>query len=113
MRAATLIFTAIWLFAPGENVVASPAGAGAELQKQAKSTLDVGLRSLAFLFSAGPESFLLKDALLDDGSWSKLVELEKAGYVTLNTITSGDGDFVQVFLTDAGRSLRAELLAAE
>ena len=113
MRVLAVALCLLSCFAFQRLTLAAAPGAGTALQAQARTTLGVGVRSLAFLFDAGPGRFVLKVSLVDDGSWEKLVELEKAGYVTVQSAKTPDGEYVQILLTDSGEALRKEIIAAE
>ena len=108
------IALALFLCAAPHSAIASDsdtAAHAAALERDARSNLGVGLRSLAFLFDAGPENVLLVDALQDNGSWGALKELERAGLVTLSQFSSSEGQFVTIILTSKGRSVVAAFAA--
>jgi hypothetical protein len=86
------------------------------INAQSKSQLGVGLIALSLIVDAGPGHFFPKDMLVQNGSWLKYKELERAGYITLK-VSDGlpDGsaagtEFVTVVLTGKGQKLRAALL---
>ena len=72
------------------------------LNVQAKSKLGVDIRSLTFIFQAGPGRFLLKDSMVDDGSWPHLQSLEKSGYVKLSSHPDAGGELINIQLTPKG-----------
>jgi hypothetical protein len=80
----------------------SVAEAASSVNNQAKTTLGVDIQSLAFLFEAKPGTFLLKDSLVDDGSWTNLKALESAGYVKLTSHPDAAGEVINIQLTDSG-----------
>lgn len=83
----------------------SVAEAASSVNNQAKTTLGVDIQSLSFLFEARPGTFLLKDSLVDDGSWSNLQALERAGYVKLTSHADPDGELINIELTDSGQQV--------
>jgi hypothetical protein len=108
---ALLVFLLVLLCASctSEALDAPLAQAAKSLNAQSKTSLGVGIRALPFLFDSEPGTFLLKDALVRDGSWSYLQDLERAGYVKANLVTSVEGQFVQIELTAKGRELQHAL----
>ena len=75
------------------------------LNSQSERTLGIGIRSLVFLFDAKPGSYLLKDAIVQDGSWPHVMALQKAGYVTVSTYKDAEGEFIQLLLTPKGQQV--------
>lgn len=92
-------------FSKSELKAETPASKATALNNQAKTALGVDIRSLSFLFEAGPGSFLLKDALVDNGSWPSLQKLERAGYVKLTTHADADGELINIALTLKGQQV--------
>ena len=83
----------------------SPAVAARSINAKAQVSLGVSIRSLAFLFDADPGTYLTKDSLSLQNSWKQLEQLERAGYVKINIITSPQGDLVQIVLTAKGQEV--------
>ena len=87
----------------------SIAEAAVSLNAQSQSSLGVSIRALQFVFAAGPGTYLLKDSLVQDGSWIHLQELERAGYIEAVSVATVEGDFVQIQLTAKGEELQHAL----
>ena len=85
------------------------AQAASKLNSQSKSSLGVSVRALSLLFQATPGTFLLKDELVRDGSWSYLQELERAGLAKSRVVSQGRESFVQILLTAQGRQVLGAL----
>jgi len=87
----------------------SPASAARSINAQSQASLGVSIRSLAFLFEAGPGTYLAKDSVSLQESWEHLAQLERAGYVKVNTIPSAQGDLVEIVLTAKGQEVAGAL----
>ena len=92
-------------FAASDTKVEPVSAKATTLNNQAKKTMGVDIRSLSFLFEAGPGSFLLKASLVDNGSWPSLQKLERAGYVKLTTHADADGELINIALTVKGQQV--------
>lgn len=75
-----------------------------ELNKMSHDTIGVGLAGVSMLFQAGPNSFLLEEAL-GPVEMSGIAELQRAGYVTRDSIVTAEGKFVRIAPTEKGRAL--------
>ena len=102
---ATLLAILSGLYGDTVSAASPEASAARILNVQAKRSLGVDIRALAFLFEANQRTFLRKESLVSDGSWSHLASLEKAGYVTATTIKSRDGDYISLSLTTKGQQV--------
>jgi hypothetical protein len=87
----------------------APAKAAAALNSQAQKSLGVSVRALAFLFEADPGSFLAKRSVALQAAWPQLMELQRAGYVRVNTFPSASGELVQIVLTPKGQAVAEAL----
>ena len=87
----------------------SPEAASRALNAQSKASLGVSVRSLAFLFDTDSGTYLAKNSVSLQNSWEHLKDLEAAGYVTVHTIPSAQGDLVQIVLTPKGHAVAGEL----
>jgi hypothetical protein len=81
------------------------AEAAKSLNAESEALLGVSLQAVSLLFLAKPGTLLLKDSLMQDGSWLSLQALERAGYVKNNLIAAEEGEFVQVSLTTKGQQV--------
>jgi hypothetical protein len=111
MNSIAILTLSLTLFgAAGASAADHPAaGAATTLDKQSLKTLGVHVRALGLLFDADPGTFLLKDALVHDGAWSHLLDLQKAGLVTHTSFKSAEGELVQIKLTAKGQAVRKAL----
>lgn len=111
----TIVASAVLIFLLGltgstvASPPAAPANAAKSLNAQSKASLGVSIRALSYLFAAKPGTLLLKDSLVQDGSWPYLQELERAGYVRSSLMAAAEGEFVQISLTAKGRQVAGAL----
>ena len=108
MRINIAVFVAVALASAsfvGAATPPDPSAAAWALNAQSQKSLGVSVRALAFLFGATPGSYLDKTSLIKEGSWPRIQELERAGYVTVTTIPSGQGALVSLSLTKTGSAI--------
>jgi hypothetical protein len=100
--------------ATAATAVSAPEAA-ARLNAQSMADLGVDIRSLALLFEASPGSYLLRDALINNGSWFLLQNLEKKGLVKVDVVrglpngAEPSTEFVVISLTQKGQQVRDAL----
>jgi hypothetical protein len=94
----------------------TPEAVAKQLDAQSRAKLGVGLRSLSFLFEASSNSYLLKESLVQNGSWPQIQQLEKAGFVTADVVRGLPNgqelatEFVTLRLTPKGQQVLCVLL---
>jgi len=80
------------------------------LETQAKKTLGVSVRALAFLFDAEPGSILSMHSVSLQTSWPELESLERAGLVKLRKFGGASGsDYLSIELTPKGQAVASQL----
>ena len=80
------------------------------LNSQAKSTLGVSVRALAFLFDAEPGTVLSMHSVSLQRSMTELESLEHAGLVKLRKFGGTSGaDYLSIELTPTGQAVAAQL----
>lgn len=94
----------------------APETVAKQLDVQSRTKLGVGLRSLSFLFEASSNSYLLKESLVQNGSWPEIQQLEKAGFVTADVVRGLPNgqelgvEFVNMRLTPKGEQVLRALV---
>ena len=87
----------------------SPVQAAKMLNEQARKSLGVSVRSLAFLFDAGPGTVLAMNSVSLQNSWHYLEDLERADLVKLHKFGGSGADYLSSELTPKGRAVAREL----
>ena len=100
-----LIFASCTACGKADEASPAPDQAARALDAQSRAELKVGIRSLAFLFEADPGNYLVRNSVSLESAWPQLMELQSAGYVQVNEISSASGEFVQITLTPKGQAV--------
>jgi hypothetical protein len=88
----------------------SSSEAARALESQAKKTLGVSVRALAFLFDSEPGTVISMHSVSLQSAWSQLESLEKAGLVRLHKFGGTSGaDYLSIELTAKGQAVAAQL----
>src|SRR6185312_15775408 len=92
-----------------------PGRAAAALNQQSKANLGVSIRALGLLFDTDPGNFELKYGLVRSGSWPFLLELQRAGLVTVTPMshwpngTAPTSEWVSIRHTSKGQQVHDAL----
>jgi len=88
----------------------NPEDAAKALETQAKRSLGVSVRALAFLFDAEPGTVLSMHSVSLERSRPELESLEKAGLVKLHKFGGASGaDYLSIELTPNGQAVAGQL----
>ncbi len=88
---------------------ANSSQAAKALNAQAKKSLGVSVRSLAFLFDTDPGTVLAMNSVSLQSSWHFLEDLEGAGLVKLHKFGGTGADYLSIELTPKGQVVAHEL----
>ena len=113
MKLSLTLLAVICGLASAACVAAAPVNpdeAAKALETQAKKSLGVSVRALAFLFDAEPGAVLSMHSVALQRSWPELESLERAGLVKLHKFGGASGaDYLSIELTSNGQAVAGRL----